>query len=278
MIQSTTCTRENQTERLNFKEFTQQLTNISIVDAGLNSWEARSLVEVVTELIEVYNLNINLGQTVYSCVSITEPAGKPIKECLMVTVSLTIWNKEDLETLPFTKKDSSILIRRRRMMRICEEARDQDGLLSQEDLAYLLMSDVRTIRRDIAALKKEGIVVPTRGTVKDIGPGVTHKEIAIRLWLDGKEPTEIAPQIKHSIKATENYLEKFKRVIYLKEIKKFNTHEIARTIGISISATKVYLSILEEFKNKPFFKTRLDEINIVGKQYYLTEGGKKSSH
>ena len=25
MIQSTTCTRENQTERLNFKEFTQQL-------------------------------------------------------------------------------------------------------------------------------------------------------------------------------------------------------------------------------------------------------------
>ena len=60
MIQSITCTRENQTERLNLKEFTQQLTNISIVDAGLNSWKARSLVEVVREN---KNRDIRLGAT-----------------------------------------------------------------------------------------------------------------------------------------------------------------------------------------------------------------------
>ena len=40
----------------------------------------------------------------------------------------------------------------------------------------------------------------TRGTVNDIGPGVTHKGIAIRLWLDGKEPTEVALIIHHSLK------------------------------------------------------------------------------
>ena len=89
------------------------------------------------------------------------------------------------------------------MMRICDEAREQGGLLSQEDLGELLMCDVRTVRRDVAALRKSGVVLPTRGTVKDIGPGVTHKGIAVRLWLEGKEPTEVARHIHHSLKATE---------------------------------------------------------------------------
>ena len=117
----------------------------------------------------------------YSCVSITKPPGKPIKDCQMVTVTLTILHDEDT-----TKdKDASIETRWRRLLRICDEARKQGGLLSQEDLSKLLMGDVRTIRRDIAEPKTVGITVPARGTIKDIGPGVTHKEIAIRLWLEG---------------------------------------------------------------------------------------------
>ena len=93
----------------------------------------------------------------YSCVSITKPPGKPIKDCQMVTVTLTILHDEDT-----TKdKDASIETRWRRLLRICDEAREQGGLLSHEDLSKLLMSDVRTIRRDIAELKTVGITVPT---------------------------------------------------------------------------------------------------------------------
>ena len=62
-------------------------------------------------------------------------------------------------------------------MRISAEAREQGGLLTQEDLAKILMCDVRTIRRDIADLRKTDIVVPTRGTIKDIGPGVSHRAL-----------------------------------------------------------------------------------------------------
>ena len=95
-------------------------------------------------------------------------------------------------------------------MRIASEAKDQGGLLSQEDLSVLLICDVRTIRRDIQALKAKGIVIPSRGTIKDIGPGVTHREIAVRLWLEDKEPVEIKNHINHHIKSVESYLEKFK--------------------------------------------------------------------
>jgi DeoR/GlpR family transcriptional regulator of sugar metabolism len=44
---------------------------------------------------------------------------------------------------------------------MASEALDQDGLLTQEDLAVLLCSSRRTIRRDIKELKQQGIDVPT---------------------------------------------------------------------------------------------------------------------
>ena len=270
---------EMQAQRLKIKQLDQQMLNAAVKGAGLSPWEAETLVRMIGE---VYFRDSDLkqiqpGQMRYSCVAASEPPGKPIKECQMVTVTLSLLLNEDTEELPFKAKDASIETRWRRLLRICDEAREQGGLLSQEDLAKLLMSDVRTIRRDIAALKRQGIIVPTRGTVKDIGPGVTHKEIAIRLWLEGQEPTEVARRIHHSIKATENYLEKFKRVAYLRREKGFSEFEISRTVGISTAATRTFLSIYDEFKGKALFDMRMEEINLVGKAYNLAEGEKKES-
>lgn len=255
------------------------MVNLAIKGAGLSAWEARELVQTIEEVYfqDPALKQILPGQVKYSCVSTSEPAGKPIKDCQMVTVTLTLFHDEDTVGLPYKNKDASIETRWRRLLRICDEAREQGGLLSQEDLAKLLMSDVRTIRRDIAELKTIGIVVPTRGTVKDIGPGVTHKEIAIRLWLEGKEPTEVAKAIHHSLKATENYLEKFKRVAYLRKEKGFTDFEISRTVGISTAATKTFIEIYNEFKNKALFDLRMEEIKIAGKAYNLAEGEKKDS-
>jgi DeoR/GlpR family transcriptional regulator of sugar metabolism len=41
------------------------------------------------------------------------------------------------------------MLRRHRLGRLCEEACDQGGLLTQEDLAQILSCDSRTVRRDI---------------------------------------------------------------------------------------------------------------------------------
>ena len=279
MGHNTLSDREMQTQRLKIKQLGQQMQNLAAAGIGISAWEARELVNVIEE---VYFSDPDLqpllpGQMKYSCVRSSEPPGKPIKDCQMVTVTLTLLHDDDADGLPYKDKDASIEMRWRRLLRLCDEAREQGGLLSQEDLSKLLMSDVRTIRRDIAELKKVGIVAPTRGTVKDIGPGVTHKEIAIRLWLEGKEPTEVAKQIHHSIKATENYLEKFKRVAYLRGQKGFSELEISRTVGISTAATKTFLAIYAEFKTKPFFTVRMEEIDLAGKAYNLAEGEKKDS-
>ena len=136
------------------------------------------------------------------------------------------------------------------------------------------MCDVRTIRRDVKELKKIGLVLATRGQQKDIGPGVSHRAIAIRHWLEGKEPVEVAGQIKHSIAAVENYLQKFKRTAFLKQ-KGFTDFEIALTVGISVCAAKTFCGLYEEYRNKAFFRQRVEEINLVGGQYYQAQDEKK---
>jgi DNA-binding transcriptional regulator YhcF (GntR family) len=189
---------------------------------------------------------------------------------------LTLFSPEDDRELPVDDKQASVWRRQRKLMRVTEEAREQDGLLSQEDLARILMCDVRTIRRDIKELHKTGIIVATRGQQKDIGPGVTHRALAIRLWLEGVEPVAIARQIKHSIGAVENYLEKFKRVSYLRR-RHFDDYQIALTIGISVRAAKTFVAIHHEFQNRSFFKSRMDEIELTSSSHYLAEDEKKDS-
>lgn len=279
MGQCTMVGAEAQIQRLQIKTIHRQMENLAVSGAGLSPWEARELVGIIDE---VYFQDPALrqllpGQMKYSCLQVNEPAGKPLKDCQMKTVVLTLFDQQDDSQLPYGEKEASITRRWRRLMRISEEARAQDGLLTQEDLARLLMCDVRTIRRDIGRLKKDGIVIPTRGTVNDIGPGVTHKGIAIRLWLDGKEPTEVALAIHHSLKATENYLEKFKRVVYLRRNKGFTEFEISRTIGISLPATKTFLEIYDQYKNRGMFQMRMEDIELVGKSYVLAVDEKKDS-
>lgn len=270
---------EAQARRLQIKTIHRQMENLAVSGAGLSPWEARELINIIDEIYfqDPALRQLLPGQMKYSCLQSAEPAGKPLKDCQMKTVALTLFEPQDEQQLPYREKDASITRRWRRLMRISEEARSQGGLLTQEDLAQLLMCDVRTIRRDIADLKKDGIVIPTRGTVNDIGPGVTHKGIAIRLWLDGKEPTEVALAIHHSLKATENYLEKFKRVVYLRRNKGFTEFEISRTIGISLPATRTFLEIYEQYKNRGLFQMRMDDIELVGRNYALAVDEKKGS-
>lgn len=271
--------REDQQRRLKVKNLGSLMETAAVKGTGMSPWEARVLVDIIEE---VYFSDPELcesaeGRLRYQCVSAEMPAGKPIGECSLITVLLTLFDKEDEKDLGVSSgKGRSAEIRSRRMVRIADEAREQGGLLSQEDIAKLLMCDVRTVRRDIAELLKKGVVVATRGQQKDIGPGVTHRAIAIRHWLEGKEPVEVARAIKHSLGAVENYLEKFKRVSYLRG-KEFQPHEIAMTVGISVAATSAFLDIYHEFRGKPFFKSRMAEINLVGSRFYMAQDEKKDS-
>lgn len=269
---------ENQVRRQAIKTISQQMKQLAIEGVGLSPWESKVLVDTIEE---VYFSNAELrdlkqGQIKYSCVSAEEGPGKPLSKCKMVTVVLSLIQNDDEDELLFVdNKQRQTVIRRRKVTRLCDEARDQGGLLSQEDLARLLGRDVKTIQRDIKALKADGIVVPTRGQQKDIGPGVTHRELVIRHWIEGKEPVEAASITKHSIAAVESYIEKFKVIVYLHSQKHMSDHEISVVAGVSNRGVKSFLKIYKEFKNSKMLKHRLDEICIRGREYYQETGEKK---
>ena len=267
---------EAESKRFKIKSLGQQVKKLAIEGTGLSKWEADILLKTIDEVYfnDPELIELRDSQLRYACVSASEGAGKKLSECQMTSVILTLFDDEDEVSLPTEDKQGSVQKRQRKLMRISSEARAQGGLLSQEDLAKILMCDTRTIRRDIKDLKESGIIIATRGQQKDIGPGVSHKELAIRLWLEGKEPVEISQQIKHSIGAVENYLEKFKRVAYLRG-KNFDDFQIALTIGISVYATKAFVEIHKEFKNKTFMAQRIAEIELVGQQFYEAQDEKK---
>lgn len=278
MNKSSTSNLSAQVHRMAFKERSQQVKTEVIHGAGLSPWEADVLIELLEQLFlsDPQLKPLREGQIRAVCVSSQEGPGKPLEQCRKVSVTLTLFDAEDERDLEFAAGDGRMEeIRGRRICRLCEEAREQGGFLTQEDLAKFLMCSVRTIRRGISELKKRGIIIPTRGQQQDIGPTVSHRALAVEAWLKGKEPVEIARAIKHSVRSVERYIEGFKRVAWLTLNKGFSVFEAALAVGVSVSLAQLCFDLCGEYKDTPFLEQRMAEIELVGSAFYLAQGEKK---
>lgn len=266
--------------RTAIKQATTQLKNLVTNGCHISEWEAIALVKVVEEIfLDNPALKaIQPGQMPFLCVSAKEGAGKPLKSCQMVQVLLTVLHEEDgKEHETSSAKNRQVHMRQRRLQRLAIEARDQGGLLSQEDLAVLLQCDVKSIQRDIKDLQKNGLIIPTRGTVQDIGPGVTHRELVVRNYVaKGMEAPDIARATRHSLKAVDNYLRKFGQVFFLRE-KGFCDLDISVTTGLSLYGVKAFSEVYHSLKGTEGFKRRRDELFTQGSEYYASAEKKSSS-
>ncbi len=273
MIKRTDNAQAEQARRLRIKTQEQRLVKMAVDGTGLSPWEAETLTEVVREVFfnEPQDNPLRSGQMFYECAEASEGAGKPLRECRLARVVLTIHEPEDIKIAGEQGADG---LRSHCILRLTEEAREQGGLLTQEDLARLLFCDVRTIRRDIKDFRDKDIVVATRGQQKDIGPGVTHRGVAVRHWVDGMEPVEVARRINHSLTAVERYLQTFARVAFLEE-KGFDRFSMAMTMGISVAGVKTYQEVFNEHRHRPQFHRRVQEIEIIGGKYYETQDFQK---
>jgi hypothetical protein len=253
--------KEKYLQRIDVKTCENMLYEIVFNGTNCSRFESERIVDKVRE---VFLLNehsevggLKPGQMKKLVINSKEPAGKKLTDCSFTHVLITFdGGEEDTEVY---KEKGIDALRRHRILRICDEARQQGGLFTQEDLALLFGCDVRTIRRDISNFKKDGVHVPTRGHQKDIGPTLSHREQAIRHFMDNKEPLEVARQIKHSLKAVERYINIFCRVVFL-YTKKFNPLQISFTIGISYQLTKTCIQLYNEYRNKAEYKDRLLEV------------------
>lgn len=186
-------------------------------------------------------LDLAHGQIAYEAVASEEPAGKPLRDCRRVMVKLTLVDPEELETL----RDRGLAtVRQARFLRMTTEAHEQGALLTVEDLAFLTTCSVATVKRDLAALRRAEIMVPTRGNVKDIGPGVSHKTQIVQLYLRGYQFTEIQQRTRHSAGSVKRYLRDFSHVIDL-HLEGLPLEEIRMVSGCSERLIDEYLALYQ---------------------------------
>jgi hypothetical protein len=211
------------------------------------------LMSAKESLLRDYHLRE--GQIEVIVIGIEERAGKMIEKMEKRRVRLTIDNgMEDVEVL---EEFGRINLRRVKIERITEEAIEQKGVLSQEDLSKYLFCTVRTIQRDIRELKKEGRQVITRGYLHNIGRGQTHKAKIIGLYLDGMTYSEIKLKTHHSVGAIKRYLESFTKVVMSERRGILRNKEISLVTGISETLVKQYRRLLRESKKERIRKENL---------------------
>ena len=201
--------------------------------------------------------DVREGQMRVTVVSIDEPAGKPLSAMRKVGVVVTVdGGMEDLEVL---RGFGTVRLRRFRLLRMAEEAADQGGVMTQEDLARLLQTDVRTVRRDVALLRAGGNWVPTRGTVKDTGRGQSHKAKIVEMYLRRMTYTEIVRRVRHAAGSIKRYVETFGRVVVLWEKGVREAGEISYIVGVSERLAREYLELRARY-DRPEYRERLEEI------------------
>lgn len=205
---------------------------------------------------------IRPGQIRQVVASEKAPFGPALGETEMVEITLTI--DSDAEDEEVRTKEGLKGVRRGRILRLVDEALEQGGVMTQEDLARTLGVTTRTIRRDVRALKKEGHLLHTRGQLQGVGRGQTHKVRIIESWLDREGYEQIARKLHHSSQAIKRYVSTFLRLVTLHQ-KGSTPEEIAFLTRSSVRLVKDYLVVYEATQTVPHrqrkLKEELDRVN-----------------
>ena len=189
---------------------------------------------------------------------------------IQVTLTKSI-TKEDKQLFRIEDKAS---LRRVKILRMTEEALEQGGLLTQEDLADILEVSTRTIRRDIKKLKSGGFDVSTRGKFQDIGPGVSHKSKIVKLYLEYNTYSDIQRKTRHSPAAIKRYITNFSQVL-LAVKNNLSLKETAHIIGISEKLVKEYIQLYLEYNTKENKERLADIVKIAEKKASVQTEAKK---
>lgn len=246
---------EQAIERLQIKTAEQHFLSILQNEFGNPTRIAQALLEEAQACLLGTDEHLRPGQMWVILVKREAGHGRGLAETPMKQVVWTIdAGREDREVL---RQHGRIALRQVRILRLLNEALDQGAVGTQEDLAQVLQVSVRTIKRDCAQLEQGGFEVPTRGNVRGIGRGQTHKAQIVGYWLRGATYDQIALKARHSSSSIQRYVQIFARVVHLHR-RGFTDQRIATLLGIGVSLVKEYLAIYRENDSKAC-RRRLEE-------------------
>ena len=196
------------------------------------------------------------NEVVYYAVSSAESPGKPLDECTLFPILLSWWIDEDRG---ISNPDSTEALKWQKILRLSTEAHQQGACLNQADLAFLLAVHPAVIQKQMKEHKN--IILPIRGNIADMGPGITHAEKVINLFLQGYTETEIVRRTGHNYASVENYIIMFSRVVVLLE-RRMPLPLIRQTLGCSMKLVEKYSSLYHKY-NIPDYQFTLMQVRRI---------------
>ncbi|MFQ5343797.1 MAG: DUF1670 domain-containing protein [Anaerolineae bacterium] len=211
---------------------------------SLSPVEALVLARRLQDFIDQFSGEArSYGQIAYQAIAVDEPPGKPLVQCQKVSVHLTLFAEADLRVWA---QSGSEALRRLRVHRLVHEALLQGGALSQEDLACLLGLSLRSVKRIFAYYREQDLRLPSRGEIRDIGPGVSHKIPIIRKYVQDLSFSRISQALgNHGIDSMTRYLRHFALVMILHD-RGLSRGQMQSVIGLSENLIAQYQALYAE--------------------------------
>jgi len=212
---------------------------------------AELILEVLAEHVRPSE-TLRTGQLLWLAISVDDPPSR-MKRTVntdLVPVVLDLSVEDDVEAI--LNRDSIDSRRERKCVRLCKQAFEQGGLLSNADLAEIMTTHDGTISHYLTGFERRtDTVVPRRATVHDVGTGMTHKRIiCMKRYAEGKPSDQIARETFHSIDAVDRYLGMFDRVRHCKT-ENMTAQQTAFTLNCTLGLVDQYLAIDRELTGKP---------------------------
>ena len=210
--------------------------------------------EMILEVLSQHLLAreyVSHGNMLWMAVRVDDPPKhrQRIAECHLVPVVLELSNHEDVQMRLDRKSPRERL--KKKAVRLCMQAYEQGGLLSNCDLAELLNTHDATIASALTEHEREtNKILPRRATLHDVGTGLTHKRIICRKrFVEGKEPHQVAQETYHSLEAVDRYLGQYDRVRHCQQ-QAMTPEETAHTLDCTVSLVNEYLAIDKELEDE----------------------------
>jgi Protein of unknown function (DUF1670) len=242
-------------ERYQAKTAEQRFLQIMEQDYRYPPRIAQSILEEAKACLLGQSEGVRVGQMRILLLRRGAAHGQALQKAPQIEVSWTVdAGAEDIAVL---ERYGQHGLRRVRIQRLLDEALERGALATQEDLARALQTSVRTIKRDFAELHAHGLYLPSRGYLKGIGRGQTHKAQIIRRWLQGETYDQLSVHTHHAVSSIQRYIQGFVQVVRLHQ-EGMSDEQIGLLLQMGVPLVQDYLSVYRT-NDQPACRERLAE-------------------
>ncbi len=194
---------------------------------------------------------VHHGQIVWTAVNINHPPGKhqKMEDTDLVTVVLDASTAADIQARIDRVPPNQW--RLQKAIRMCQQAYEQGGLLTNHDLSEIMNIADSLIGQLFSKHEHQTkTMIPRRGTIHDAGNSLSHKWIiCYKRYVEGKSSDQIARETYHSLESVDRYLGQFDRIRHCLQ-QGLSTMEIAHVLNCGVSLVEAYQQIDKQLENK----------------------------